>query len=257
MRHLKSGRKLGRTNSHKRAMMRNLVMSLFEYKKVSTTLAKAKELRPYAETLITRAKKALQKEQAGLLGEGQTVDIHSRRVVGRDISKKAILQELFDSIAPVVLERNGGYCRIIKTGTRRGDAAETAIIELVDWSAPLDGSTSIKPKKKVAKKVKSNEVKSAVPAPIKEIQVEEVVNAVSEVEVTDKVEEEVSDVATITEVAEVTEEVEATEVTQVSEEISTEVVTEPVTNEVNSENTNEISSNDENIENIENKEDKA
>jgi len=172
MRHLKSGRKLGRTNSHKRAMMRNLVMSLFEYKKVSTTLAKAKELRPYAETLITRAKKALQKEQAGLLSEGQTIDIHSRRVVARDISKKAILQELFDSIAPVVLERNGGYCRIIKTGTRRGDAAQTAIIELVDWSAPLDGPTSIKPKKKIAKKVKITEVKSAVPA---ETKVEEIV----------------------------------------------------------------------------------
>lgn len=175
MRHLKSGRKLGRTNSHKRAMMRNLVMSLFEYKKVSTTLAKAKELRPYAETLITRAKKALQKEQAGLLSEGQTIDIHSRRVVARDISKKAILQELFDSIAPVVLERNGGYCRIIKTGTRRGDAAQTAIIELVDWSAPLDGPTSIKPKKKIVKKVKTTEVKSAVPAPAAETKVEEIV----------------------------------------------------------------------------------
>jgi len=175
MRHLKSGRKLGRTNSHKRAMMRNLVMSLFEYKKVSTTLAKAKELRPYAETLITRAKKALQKEQAGLLSEGQTIDIHSRRVVARDISKKAILQELFDSIAPVVLERNGGYCRIIKTGTRRGEAAQTAIIELVDWSAPIDGPTSIKLKKKIAKKVKTTEVKSAVPAPATETKVEEIV----------------------------------------------------------------------------------
>lgn len=162
MRHLVSGRKLGRTNSHKRALMRNLAMSLFEFKKVSTTLAKAKELRPYAENLITRAKKAYQREQAGLLQEGQTIDVHSRRVVARDINKKAVLQELFDTIAPKVIERNGGYTRITKTGTRRGDAAETAIIELVDWSNPVDGATSFKPKKKVAKKAT---VKAAVPAP--------------------------------------------------------------------------------------------
>ena len=252
MRHLKSGRKLGRTNSHKRAMMRNLVMSLFEYKKVSTTLAKAKELRPYAETLITRAKKALQREQAGLLSEGQTIDIHSRRVVARDISKKAVLQELFDSIAPVVLERNGGYCRIIKTGTRRGDAAQTAIIELVDWSAPLDGSTSIKPKKKVAKKAKTTEVKSAVPAPVVETKVDEVLVAplepVSEnVEVAAIVADAVNTDAVNTDVETIEAVVTEAEVSVV--EVSSEVNTEEVKSELSEETKTE--------ENTENNEEKA
>lgn len=243
MRHLKSGRKLGRTNSHKRALMRNLVMSLFEFKKISTTLAKAKELRPYAETIITRAKKAYQREQAGQLQEGQTIDIHSRRVVARDINKKAILQELFDTIAPAVIDRNGGYTRIIKTGTRRGDAADTAIIELVDWSAQQDGATSIKPKKKVAKKTKT--IKSAVPAsapvavaPIEEVKeekVEEVVavakEVVADVVATDEtvVEVPTEEVATeevITEVvAEATEETPAAESTESTE--STETTEEP------------------------------
>ena len=225
MRHLKSGRKLGRTNSHKRALMRNMVMSLFEFKKISTTLAKAKELRPYAETLITRAKKAYQREQAGLLQEGQTIDVHSRRVVARDINKKAILQELFDTIAPTVIDRNGGYTRIIKTGTRRGDAADTAIIELVDWSAQQDGATSIKPKKKVAKKAKT--IKSAVPAPapVAAAPVEEVKEEVVAVEDV-VVEETVAEVATeevASEVlAETTEETPSAETTD-----STEATEEP------------------------------
>lgn len=222
MRHLKSGRKLGRTNSHKRALMRNMVMSLFEFKKISTTLAKAKELRPYAETLITRAKKAYQREQAGLLQEGQTIDIHSRRVVARDISKKAILQELFDTIAPMVIDRNGGYTRIIKTGTRRGDAADTAIIELVDWSADQDGATSIKPKKKVAKKAKT--IKSAVPAPAPVVvaPVEEVVVAETPAEIVEEVvvaEVQVEDVVAVEPVTENVAEV-------ATEELTTEVVAE-------------------------------
>ena len=222
MRHLKSGRKLGRTNSHKRALMRNMVMSLFEFKKISTTLAKAKELRPYAETLITRAKKAYQREQAGLLQEGQTIDIHSRRVVARDISKKAILKELFDTIAPMVIDRNGGYTRIIKTGTRRGDAADTAIIELVDWSADQDGATSIKPKKKVAKKAKT--IKSAVPAPAPVVvaPVEEVVVAEIPVEIVEEVvvaEVQVEDVVAVEPVTENVAEV-------ATEELTTEVVAE-------------------------------
>ncbi|MFY8160184.1 MAG: 50S ribosomal protein L17 [Candidatus Kapaibacteriota bacterium] len=227
MRHLKSGRKLGRTNSHKRALMRNMVMSLFEFKKISTTLAKAKELRPYAETLITRAKKAYQREQAGLLQEGQTIDIHSRRVVARDISKKAILQELFDTIAPMVIDRNGGYTRIIKTGTRRGDAADTAIIELVDWSADQDGATSIKPKKKVAKKAKT--IKSAVPAPAPVVvaPVEEVVVAETPAEIVEEVvvaEVQVEEVVAVEPVTETVSEVATEEVT--TEEVTTEVVAE-------------------------------
>lgn len=189
MRHLKSGRKLGRTNSHKKALMRNLAMSLFEFKRVSTTLAKAKELRPYAEDLITKAKKAYLREQAGQLPENHTIDIHSRRLVARYIQKKAVLQELFDTIGPKVIDRNGGYTRIIKTGTRRGDAAETAIIELVDWANPQDGATSIKPKKKAAKKSK---VKVAIPTPVKaEEKVEEKIEEKTEEPVVAEVEETV------------------------------------------------------------------
>jgi large subunit ribosomal protein L17 len=142
--HLRAGRKLKRTSSHKKALMRNMATSLFEHKKITTTLAKAKELRPYAESLITKAKHALQNEKQGVLPEGQTVDIHNRRVVYRHIQKKAVLQELFDTIAPMVETRPGGYTRIIKTGFRRGDSGASAIIELVDWSAPQDGTVSMK-----------------------------------------------------------------------------------------------------------------
>lgn len=149
-------------------MLRNLATSLFEHKKVSTTVSKAKELRPYAEQLITRAKHALANEKSGNLPENQTVDIHNRRMVGRYITNKAVLQELFDTIAPMVEERQGGYCRIIKTGFRRGDAAQTAIIELVDWSAPQDGAVSKKSKKKAtatkAKKTKKSKKTEEVAA---------------------------------------------------------------------------------------------
>jgi len=148
MRHLRKGRKLTRTSSHKNALMKNLVTSLFQHKKISTTEAKAKELRPYAEQLITKAKRAVLKEKQGLLPEGQTIDIHSRRIVNKDVKNKAVLQELFDTIAPLVADRPGGYTRIVKTGTRRGDGSRTAIIELVDWAAPQDGAVDFKSKKK-------------------------------------------------------------------------------------------------------------
>jgi large subunit ribosomal protein L17 len=132
---------------------------LFEHKKIQTTEAKAKELRPYAEQLITKAKRALQNEKQGLLQEGQTVDVHNRREVGRFIRSKGVLQELFDTIAPMVESRQGGYTRIIKIGTRRGDGGKAAIIELVDWSAPQDGAVSLKGRKKaVARKPKAPKV---------------------------------------------------------------------------------------------------
>jgi|YNPMSStandDraft_1061717.scaffolds.fasta_scaffold00014_65 large subunit ribosomal protein L17 len=152
MRHLVKGRKLKRTASHRKALLANLATSLLEHKKVTTTEAKAKELRPYVERLITKARVALMRERQGLLPDGQKIDIHNRRMVARVIRKKAVLQELFDAIAPVVESRNGGYTRIVKLGTRRGDAARLAVIELVDWSAPQDGTVSTKSKKKGAKK---------------------------------------------------------------------------------------------------------
>ena len=173
MRHRKSGRKLKRTSSHKKALMRNLATALFEHKKIETTEAKAKELRPYAERLITKAKKALAREQQGLLPEGQKIDIHNRRIVAKHIKTKAVLEELFDAIAPVVENRAGGYTRIVKTGFRRGDAGRTAIIELVDWSAPVDGATGSKKKKSTPKKAAKPKVEEVVEP--KEEVVEEVV----------------------------------------------------------------------------------
>lgn len=161
MRHLVRGRKLNRTKSHREAMFKNMATSLFEHKKIYTTEAKAKEIRIVCEKLITKAKKALANEKQNLLPSGQTIDIHNRRLVAKYIRSKAVLQELFDSIAPVVESRNGGYTRIIKTGVRRGDASRTAIIELVDWSAPQDGSISNKPVKKKNVQKKKTEKKKA------------------------------------------------------------------------------------------------
>ena len=153
MRHLKKGWKLKRTASHRKALLRNLAMSLLEHKKIVTTVAKAKALRPFVEKIITRAKRAVIREKNGQLPEGMKYDIHSRRLVVSLIPNKAIVQELFDTIAPTVLDRPGGYTRIVKLGFRRGDAAELAAIELVDWGAPQDGNVSLKQsKKKTAKK---------------------------------------------------------------------------------------------------------
>lgn len=155
MRHQKSGRKLKRTSSHKKALMRNLATAIITHKKIATTEAKAKELRPYIEKLITRAKKALVREQQNKLPEGQKIDVHARRMVYADVFGKGAVQELFDVIAPKVAERAGGYCRIIKTGVRTGDAARTAVIQLVDWFDVQDGAVSTKRKRKPAAKPKA------------------------------------------------------------------------------------------------------
>ncbi len=154
MRHLKKGRKLNRTSSHKKALMRNLATALVTHKKIHTTLAKAKELRPYIEKLITRAKKSYIKEQNNLLPEGVKLDVHSRRVASTYVFGKAAVQALFDEIAPKVIDRAGGYTRIIKTGIRQGDSASTAVIQLVDWYDIQDGAVSKKRRKKTSAKPK-------------------------------------------------------------------------------------------------------
>ncbi|MCS6808441.1 MAG: 50S ribosomal protein L17 [Candidatus Kapabacteria bacterium] len=148
MRHLYAGRKLKRTSSHRRALLNNLATSLLQHKRITTTEAKAKELRPFVERLITKAKHAYMAEQQRQLPKGHTLDIHARRVVGRSIRNKAVLQELFDTIAPVVENRPGGYTRIVKTGQRHGDGSRTAIIELVDWSEKQDGRRTLGRKRK-------------------------------------------------------------------------------------------------------------
>lgn len=117
MRHRKKGRKLSRTASHRRATLRNMASSLFRHGRIETTTAKAKELRPYAERLITLARRG---------------DLHARRLAGARIREREVLGILFDEIGPRFQDRPGGYTRIIKLGTRKGDAADMSLIQLVD-----------------------------------------------------------------------------------------------------------------------------
>ena len=116
MRHRKKGRQLSRTRSHRKATLRNLATSLFRHERIETTTAKAKELRPFAERLITLARRG---------------DVHARRLAATKIQDREVLGKLFDEITPRYLERPGGYTRVLKLGNRKGDAAEMSLIELV------------------------------------------------------------------------------------------------------------------------------
>jgi large subunit ribosomal protein L17 len=137
MRHQKTGRKLGRNSSHRKAMFRNMVTSLFKHEQLETTDAKAKELKPIAEKLITLAKKG---------------DLHSRRLALSYMKDKSVTHRLFEEIKGRYVKRQGGYVRIIKKGVRRGDGANLSIIQLL----PED----IKKKKKGGKKTKSTDDKN-------------------------------------------------------------------------------------------------
>lgn len=119
MRHGKTVNHLGRTASHREAMLANMACSLIEHKRINTTVAKAKALRKYVEPLITKSK------------EDST---HSRRTVFAYLKNKEAVTELFREVAPKIADRPGGYVRIIRTGFRPGDNAETAMIELVDFN---------------------------------------------------------------------------------------------------------------------------
>ena len=117
MRHRKKGRHFSRTAEHRHLMLRNMATSLFLHGRIETTVAKAKELRRFAEPLITKAKRG---------------DLHARRLVARDIQDDAALAKLFNEIGPRYAERPGGYTRVLQLGHRPGDAADVAIIELVE-----------------------------------------------------------------------------------------------------------------------------
>ena len=119
MRHGKKINHLGRTAPHRKAMLSNMACSLIEHKRINTTVAKAKALRVYVEPILTKAK------------EDTT---HNRRIVFSYLQSKEAVTELFRTVAPKIAERNGGYTRIIKTCFRPGDAADTALIELVDFN---------------------------------------------------------------------------------------------------------------------------
>lgn len=145
MRHGKKINHLGRTAQHRKAMLANMAISLINHKRISTTLAKAKALRKYVEPLITKSK---------------TDTTHSRRIVFSYLQNKEAIKELFEEVSKKIAHRPGGYTRIIKTGFRSGDSAETAIIELVDYNEVyrLDKATKRKSRRRGGKK-KSDEAK--------------------------------------------------------------------------------------------------
>jgi large subunit ribosomal protein L17 len=117
MRHLKQGRKLGRTTAHRRALLRNLATALLDHERIITTEPKAKELRRVADKLVTLGKRG---------------DLHARRQALQVVHSNAIVRKLFNEIAPRFTERKGGYTRVLRLGYRSGDAAAMAVIELVD-----------------------------------------------------------------------------------------------------------------------------
>ena len=159
MRHRVAHRKLGRTTPHRNALLRNLATALFERERIQTTLMKAKELRPYAERMITLAKR-------------DDVDrVHARRLVARDIHDPAVVKKLFDTIGARFATRPGGYTRILRVGTRKGDAAEMAIVELIGSEYQPEKAKKAKGEKAAAGEQKPKGEKVARPrdkAPRKE-----------------------------------------------------------------------------------------
>ena len=158
MRHRVRGRKLTRTSSHRLATLRNLAMSLLKHKKIQTTVAKAKELKTFVEPMITRAK---------------SDSVHARRIIASDVNDKALVKELFTEIVAKIGDRPGGYTRVIRLGQRKGDGAEMAIIELVDYSgivkpkAPKKAKADDKPVEEKAEEPKEEkkETKKAAAKP--------------------------------------------------------------------------------------------
>jgi large subunit ribosomal protein L17 len=134
MRHGQQGRKLGRRASHKTAMLRNMAASLIKHEQITTTLPKAKELRPYVERLITLGKRG---------------GLHARRQAIVHVGDTAMVGKLFDTLAPRYAQRKGGYTRVLKKGFRYSDAAPMAVIEFVDRDTAAKGQDS-GPKAEVA-----------------------------------------------------------------------------------------------------------
>ena len=153
MRHNKAINHLGRKSGHRKALLANMACSLIQYKRIETTVAKAKALKMYVEPLITKSK------------DDST---HSRRTVFSYLKNKYATAELFRTIAPKIADRPGGYTRVLKTGFRQGDGADMAIIELVDFNEAALASA-----KKAAKKTTRRSSKKAVEAaPAAEAQAE-------------------------------------------------------------------------------------
>jgi large subunit ribosomal protein L17 len=146
MRHNVAHRKLGRVTEHRLAMLRNQAISLLRHERIETTIPKAKELRPFVERLITIAKRGL------AAGDANARTLNARRLVLAEIKDTDVVSKLFSELAPRFADRPGGYTRIQRIGFRRGDGAETAQIELVDYEwkpaeEPTEGEDPDAPKK--------------------------------------------------------------------------------------------------------------
>lgn len=135
MRHGMTNRKLGRTSGHRAALFRNQLASMISHERIITTLPKAKELRPILEKIVT-----LSREDS----------VHNRRQAARQVQEDALVQKLFTEIAPRFKDRPGGYTRIVKLGPRRGDGAEMAILEFVDFQLDKPVTPTAKPAKKAS-----------------------------------------------------------------------------------------------------------
>lgn len=213
MRHGKKIAHLGRTASHRKAMMANMASSLIEHKRINTTVAKAKALKKFVEPLITKAK---------------SDTTHNRRVVFSALRNKYAVSELFRDIAEKVADRPGGYTRIIKVGSRLGDNASMALIELVDFN---DTYVTEKPTKKRSRRRGSK--KKAETAP-----------AASEADIAEDVVEEVTEEVAAPETEEVA--VEETPTEEKSEEETK--AADPATEEVTEDPSETVSEADENQE---------
>ena len=183
MRHRIKGRKLNRTASHRKSLIRNLANQLFEYKEIRTTTAKAKEARITIERLITYAKKG---------------DTHHRRLAFSFLRQKESIKTLFDEIAPTYTDRQGGYTRVVKLGRRQGDGAPMALLQLVGFETLADTSKPEKKKKsrkkedtpvETATKTAETKEPAAAATPQKEMDKEEAIDGEGKkVEEPDKVE---------------------------------------------------------------------
>ena len=150
MRHNKAINHLGRKSGHRKALLANMASSLILHKRINTTVAKAKALKSYVEPLITKSK------------EDST---HSRRVVFSYLKNKEAVTELFRTVAPKIADRPGGYTRVLHTGFRQGDAAEMALIELVDFNEAALASAPQKAAKKSTRRSRTKKAEAAVEAP--------------------------------------------------------------------------------------------
>jgi large subunit ribosomal protein L17 len=184
MRHGKKDNHLGRTASHRSAMLQNMASSLIMHKRIKTTLAKAKELRKFVEPILTRAK------------EDNT---HNRRIVFASLGQKEVIKELFSEVVDKIADRPGGYTRIIKLGSRQGDNAEMCLIELVDFNETLlaaaaEKTTKTRRSRRGGKKADDSAAPVATPVVIEEIQEAEVVETIAATPVVKVIEETTAEV---------------------------------------------------------------